>query len=206
MSHQDWPRTGTAAILAGGQSRRLGGVDKALLALDGQRIIDRQIAVLRTVTDRVAIVAGDGERYRSVDAPVWHDLAPGAGPLGGIYTALVHALTPQVLVVACDLPFLQAAFLRFLVDCAQGADAAVPRTADGYQPLCASYARWCADRIPPRIDAHRLDVVGLLDELRVREIGPDEIAPYDPDGTLFFNVNTPEDYARSLQLVERRRS
>lgn len=205
MSHQDWPRPCTAAILAGGQSRRLGGVDKALLALDGQRIIDRQIAVLRTVTDRVAIVAGDAERYRSVDAPVWRDLAPGAGPLGGIYTALVHAPTPQVLVVACDLPFLQAAFLRFLVGCGQGVDAAVPRTGDGYQPLCASYARRCVDRIRPRIDARRLDVVGLLEELRVREIGPDEIAPYDPDGTLFFNVNTPEDYTRSLQLVERRR-
>lgn len=162
--------------------------------------------MLRTVTDQIAIVAGDADRYGSVDAPVWLDHAPGAGPLGGLYTALVRASTPRVLVVACDLPFLVAAFLRFVVACGADADAAVPRTADGYQPLCASYARRCAERIAPRLDRRRLDVVGLLDELQVREIGPDEIAPYDPDGTLFLNVNTPEDYARSLQLVERRRS
>lgn len=191
----------TAAILAGGQARRLGGRDKSALLVGGWRIIDRQIAVLREVTDRIAIVANDAGRYGTTGVPVWADLRPDTGPLGGIYTALVHATTAQILVMACDMPFLQAPFLRYLVECGREVDAAVPRSPNGYEPLCASYGRQSAELIRARIDRGQLDLMGLLDKLRVRVIAPEEIAPFDPAGTLFFNINTPEDYARSLSLV-----
>ena len=195
----------TAAILAGGRARRFGGRPKALLPFGDRRIIDRQVAVLGTVADRVAVVTNDLERYGALGIPVWKDLVPDAGPLGGIYTALVQAAA-RTLVVAGDLPFLTPEFLRHLDQAGRDADVAVARTADGYHPLCASYSETCAGVIRQRLDSGALKVGDLLARLRVREIGPDELRPFDPDGTLLFNINTPEDYARGLQLAARRSS
>ena len=196
----------TAAIIAGGDARRFGGCDKGALAIGEARIIDREIAVLREVADHLLIVANDPDRYRSLGLPIVEDLVPGAGALGGIYTAITVARDTPTLVVACDMPFLSARFLRHLAIAGGEVDVAIPRTAEGYEPLCASYSRGCADPIRRRIDAGALAVLGLLSDVRVREIGPEEIAPYDPDGTLFFNVNTPDDYARSLDVVARQRA
>ncbi|MBE3071369.1 MAG: molybdenum cofactor guanylyltransferase, partial [Acidobacteria bacterium] len=131
------------------------------------------------------------------------DRMRGAGPLGGIYTAIQIASPGLALVVACDMPFLTASFLRRLVAEAAGADAAVPRTADGQHPLCAVYAPSAAEPIRRRIEGGRLKVNDALADLRVRELGPKEIARYDPDGTLFFNINTPDDYKRALAVAGR---
>ena len=132
------------------------------------------------------------------------DLLPGSGPLGGIYTAIRAAARGRVLVVACDMPFLTAPFLGRLVAECVGVDAVVPRTADGFHPLCAVYAQSAAAAIRRRIRHGQLKVVDALADLAVREIGPEEITPYDPDGTLFVNINTPDDYQRALRLPNRR--
>ncbi len=192
----------TAAIMAGGQARRFGGRDKAKLTVGDTRIIDRQITVLDKVADQIVIVAPNARPYRSLGLPVFEDLMPGTGALGGIYTAITVSRNPQTLIVACDMPFLNAPFLYHLTNFGHEADVVIPRTTDGYQPLCASYSRSCAAPIRQRLDAGLLKVLELLSDVRVKELDPDDIAPYNPHGVLFFNVNTPDDYARSLTLTK----
>lgn len=192
----------TAAILAGGQARRLGHIDKSALVIGDVRIIDRQLAALRAIADHLLIVSNDAERYASLGVDVVPDLVPGAGALGGIYTAVSASPHRQTLVVACDLPFLTVPFLRHLAAAGREADLAIPRTPDGYQPLCASYSRACLDAIRRRMETGSLKAADLVHDVRVREIGPDEIARFDPAGTLFLNVNTPDDYARACALLE----
>jgi molybdopterin-guanine dinucleotide biosynthesis protein A len=187
----------TAAILAGGRAHRLGGLDKSALAVGDRSILDRQLMVLRGLTPHLLIVANDEHRYREAGVPVVPDRIAGAGSLGGLYTALVEAPTEQVLVIACDMPFLNAPFLARLAALGAGVDAAVPRDARGVHPLCASYDRRIAERIRARIEAGALKVADALTELAVREIGPHELAPFDPDGRLLLNINTPDDYARA---------
>ena len=193
----------TAAILAGGQARRLGGLDKSALAVGtgtaANSILERQLAVLRSLTPHILIVAREDSPPRAVDVPVVRDLMPGSGALGGIYTALVEAPTEQVLVIACDMPFVTAPFLERLVACGaeSAADAVVPRDARGRHPLCASYRRTAAPAIKVRLDAGQLRVLDALTLLNVHDFGPDELEPFDPDGRLLLNVNTPEDYARA---------
>ena len=121
----------------------------------------------------------------------------GAGALGGLYTALVEAPTEQVLVIACDMPFLTAPFLAHLAERGIGVDAALPRDERGRHPLCASYDRRIAAHLKTRIDRGELRVSDALTGLDVREINPDEVAPFDPDGRLLLNVNTPADYERA---------
>lgn len=194
----------SAAILAGGRARRFGGADKASLAVGGARIIDRQLAALSTVADDVRIVTNDPARYADLGVRLVPDAIAGAGPLGGIYSALLDAAHERVLVLACDLPFITAALLERLVaesEPGEDVDAVVPRSPRGLEPLCALYTRRCAPEMKNRIETGALQVAGLLDAVRTRVLGPDSLAPYD-EGVLFENVNTPHDHERARGWVE----
>jgi molybdopterin-guanine dinucleotide biosynthesis protein A len=187
----------TAAILAGGHARRLGGLDKSRLVIGGLTILQRQIALLEGVLDRVVVVVADGpERFADAGVPVMVDARPGCGSLGGIYTAVAGADGP-VLVLACDMPFVTAPFLARVLKAGREADIAIPRANDGYHPLCACYGPACAAPIRRRLDAGTLKVTDLLGDVRVRELGPAELAPFDPEGLLLLNINTPDDLARA---------
>jgi molybdopterin-guanine dinucleotide biosynthesis protein A len=194
-----------AAILAGGRAMRLGGRDKASLPFGDLRLIERQIAALHAVTADVFIVTNQPGRYAALGLPAHPDLRPGTGALGGIYSAILASPAAQTLVVACDLPFLSADFLGHLAARGRDTDLAIPRSAGGYEPLCASYSRACSEPIARLLDAGRLKVAGVMAAgLRVVEIAPDECARFDPDGMLFLNVNTPDDYARARAWLDRR--
>jgi len=162
-------------------------------------ILERQLSLLHGITSHILIVGSGGSEVQSdgIRIRVVADRIPGAGALGGLYTALVEAPTEQVLVIACDMPFLNAPFLTYLAERGRDVDAAVPCDERGAHPLCASYAQRIADHIHRRITAGHLRVVDALMDLEVRRVGPDELAPFDPDGRLLCNVNTPEDYDRA---------
>lgn len=193
----------TAAIVAGGAASRLGGRDKSSLPVGGRSILERQLAVLRPLTDRILVVANDPDRFGQASLRVVPDLVPGAAALGGIFTALSTATTERVLVIACDLPFLTGRFIEHLASQAEGFDLTIPRSPDGLQPMCAMYSRRCLEPIRARIAETALRIQELATEVRTREIGPAELAAYDPDGLLFFNVNTPADYRRALEVAAR---
>ena len=201
----------SAAILVGGRARRMHGVDKSSLDVDGLPILERQLAVLRQLSDDLMIVTRRGAP-REGDASsqgksgpfarpglrIVSDEISDAGPLGGILTALVHAHAPVTLVVAGDMPFLSLEFLRHLAARVEGVDVAVPRTADGYHPLCAAYAQSARPFVERQLALGVLKVSALFaTDLRVAELGPAELAGFDPEGRMLSNVNTPHDYRQA---------
>ena len=192
----------TGAILAGGRSRRLGGRNKAALKIGDATVLDRQLARLRGVVDRTIIVAEDAVPFAWTGLQVVADLTPGDGALGALRTAVHAAQTDRTLVMACDMPFVTEALLGYLVDAGRAADIAIPRTSRGYEPLCATYSRRCADEMARLIAERRfkLSEVALIPGLIIRELGPDELRPFGPEERLFFNINTSDDYARAIDL------
>ena len=182
-----------AAILAGGLARRMGGANKAGLRIGNERIIDRQLRLLRQIADPVFIVAGTAEPFLELQIEVVPDVVSGAGPLGGIYTALTASPRERTLIVACDLPYLSLPLLQRLA-AASDADLVIPRTERGHEPLCAAWSAACAAPIWRRIQNGMLKTALVVEELRVEEIGPEVLASWDPHGLLFMNVNTPHDY------------
>jgi molybdopterin-guanine dinucleotide biosynthesis protein A len=156
------------------------------------------------VADDIRIVANEPDRYAMLGVRVIPDQIAGAGPLGGLHAALIDAVHGAVVVLACDLPFVTPALLRTLViefGTGEEIDAVVPRPARGLEPLCAIYAKRCADQARRRIDRGDLYMRGLLDDVRVRVLGPEVLAAYD-DESVFLNVNTPHDYARATGRIE----
>jgi molybdenum cofactor guanylyltransferase len=183
-----------AAILAGGRARRMHGVNKGTLVIGRTAIIDRQLETLREVAVDIFVVGRSDVNWTSRGLRVIADEIPNAGPLGGIYTAIVRSPCERTVVVACDMPFLSSALLRELV-AVKDADLVIPRHAGRYEPLCAIYSRACADDIRDRLARGMHEASTLPTGLRVTEI--------DVDNERFFvNVNTPHDYERAKGLSE----
>ena len=192
----------SAAILAGGRARRFGGANKAALKIGSARIIDRELAALSGVADDIRIVARDSNGVNGLGVRVIADAIPDAGPLGGIYSALLDARHDRVLVLACDLPFVSRELLSRIASAGDDRDDGVmPRSSRGLEPLCAWYHRRAAAAIRAQIERGHLSIHTLVDVLRVRELGPDALAPFAGDEA-FENVNTPHDYARARGRVE----
>jgi len=194
--------TGTglsAAILIGGRASRMGGVRKGTLTIGGRTIVERQLEVLRGVADTIFAVASSSTEPDAA-LPVVRDRFPDHGALGGIYTAIVSSPSDRTLIVACDLPFLDASLLTHMAGI--DADLVIPRTARGYEPLCAVYGRACAEPIRRRLEHGALEASVLPEGVKVAEIAPEALAAYDADGLLFVNVNTPHDYERARLLLE----
>jgi molybdopterin-guanine dinucleotide biosynthesis protein A len=186
----------TGVVLAGGQATRFGGQPKGLELVRSTRIIDRVVAALRPATDDLLLIANDSDAATWLpDVRTLGDVRPGFGSLGGIYSALVHAGTP-VIVVAWDMPFLTPPVLTQLRN--HDADVVVyeSRSTRGVEPLCAYYRPSCIGPIERQIDAGDLRVVGFFDQVRVVRLP----APVDPHMT-FMNVNTPSDLALAEGLA-----
>ncbi len=191
----------TAAIVAGGNAVRLGGRHKPSLRLGSASLLERQLSVLRDVADRIIVIGEDAPIYQSCGVRAIPDALPGNGALGGVYTAIASAFPDLTLVVAGDMPFLEPSFLNELIELGRDVDIAIPRTARGYEPLCATYSQRCAGVIRRQIDAGRLkmtDVLAAGAGLVVREVGTDEIERHGRPEVLFFNINSEEDYGRAL--------
>lgn len=212
LPHQGTESMWTAAILAGGRARRLKGLNKAGLVLNpaavrpgapgGDTVLDRQLKLLGRVVDRTVIIATDAEAFLASGVPVIPDLMPGGGALGALYTAVHAAETDRVLVVACDMPFVTEPLLAYLVEAGRSADIVIPRTARGYEPLCATYSRRSEGELLRLINEQRfkLSEVASIPGLTIRELGPNELEPFGPEEVLFFNINTPDDYVRAVNI------
>ena len=194
-----------AAILLGGRARRYGDADKSALLIDGETILARTITLLRRLTPDVFAVGDTHGAAAAAGLRVVPDAVPDGGSLGGVYTAIQASPSDRTLVVGCDMPFLSEPFLRHLTRVA-GGDVVIPRRAGGYEPLCAIYHRTAAAAIRARLDRGERRIAPLPEGLRVVEVGPDEVAAYDPDDLLFVNVNTPHDYERARRLWAERRA
>jgi molybdopterin-guanine dinucleotide biosynthesis protein A len=194
----------TGAILAGGRSRRLGGLNKADIVLrpGGGSILDRQLTRLRCVVDRTIIIANNADRFKAAGVAVIPDLVSDGGALGALYTAVQAADSDRALVVACDMPFLNESLLAHLVNVGGSVDIAIPHTERGYEPLCATYSRRTARELRRLLEDRRfrLSDVARIPGLDIRVIGRDELKRFGPEEVLFFNLNTPDDYARAIDL------
>jgi molybdenum cofactor guanylyltransferase len=181
-------------ILAGGESSRM-GQNKALLEIGGTPLLLRIAGLAEEVVARSTIVGPRG-MFEIFGLDCVEDEWPGQGPLGGIATALSRSRAEWNFVVACDLPYLTKEWLSYLKRRAEasGKDAVVPQNVFGAEPLCAFYRKRGEQEIRRALERGVRKVTDGLTSLVIEKVAPEEWKPFDSEGLLFKNMNTPEDY------------
>ncbi len=192
------------AIQAGGQSRRM-GQDKGLLSFLGEPLIERVVRRVAPIADEILITTNRPDDYRFLHIPLFGDLIPDRGALGGVYTALSAASHPMVAVVACDMPFVNAALVSALHMQASrdNADIVIPRTEHGLEPLHAVYRReTCLPHIAAALAADKWRVDSWFSQVKVEIYPLEKIRAHDPELLSFMNINTPEDLQAAIHRAQ----
>jgi molybdopterin-guanine dinucleotide biosynthesis protein A len=167
-------------------------------------MIERVIAALAPVASEISIIANSLE-YERLGFPVFRDLHTRIGPLEAIRTALTNAPTSRVILVGCDMPFVTAELFRFLLSIQGHQCATIPIGADGnLEPLCAVYCRDALRSVNDLIEIGERKVSRLFDRVTTRFVGFEELRGLEGSEQFFENINTPEDYARIVELLDRR--
>jgi molybdenum cofactor guanylyltransferase len=183
-------------VLAGGQGRRMGGVDKGLVELDGQPMIAHVIARLVPQVGAILVNANQNlERYRALGYPVVADALGGfAGPLAGLDAGLQAASTSHLVTVPCDSPFLPHDLVARLAAAMSAADAdlAVARTGDQPHPVFALIDRRVAPHLARFLAAGGRKIDAWYATLAVVEV------PFDDEPEAFRNINTRAELAASV--------
>lgn len=180
------------AVLTGGASRRMGR-DKALIDIGGLALVERGAEVLERAG--CAPVVAVGPRRLAATVASIDDLYPGEGPLGGILTALDSAgksdVVRFVVVIACDLPDLDASTVSAMIEVAaasikaRSTAAAVIARSTRLEPMCAVWGIGCAPPLQRSFANGTRAVHRALDNIAVTEFVVDE--------RILRNANMPDD-------------
>lgn len=187
-------------VLAGGKSTRM-GQDKAALPLNGRTLLEHALAALRGVCRDVAIL-GKYELYGAL-APVYEDIFPGCGPLGGIHAALSNSQTQYNIVIAVDTPFIMPEFLSYLAEraIATGAVVTTPEIDDYTQPLCTVYSLDFLPIAERALIAGCYKIVPLFPLGKTLVVKEAELRQFAFAAEMLENLNTPEDMERARRRV-----
>jgi len=175
-------------VLAGGRSSRMGR-DKALIEIAGVHLVSRAAQVVAAAAGSATLI-GDPQKYGRLGYPVQPDIFTGCGPLAGIHAALSVSRADWNLVLACDMPEVESAFLIQLLERAEqsGKDCLLPAGESGRpEPLCGIYHRRILPAVQRALEDGVRKVLGGLAGLRV------EVFPVSGRGP-FRNINTPAEW------------
>ncbi len=192
------------AILAGGGATRMGGLPKGLLEVGGRRILDRLVEAFVVALGRLPLLVANAPEAAGwrTDLRVVPDVRPGAGSLGGLYTAVLEAPAP-VVCVAWDMPFVPPALIRLLGEGLAHADVCIPASGGrrGLEPLCAGYGPACGPAMAQALDRGDLRAIAFHEAVRVQVVAEEALRRTlgGEPASLWFNVNTPEDLALANQ-------
>jgi molybdopterin-guanine dinucleotide biosynthesis protein A len=193
---------GSAVILAGGLSRRM-GFDKQFLEI-GDTVLSRYLAsALFAEFDEVIIVTNRPDCYDDPCLRIISDIIPGRGPLSGIHAGLSTASSDYVYLLACDMPNLSFEYIRYLKSrLSDGThDACVTRSGEWIEPFHAFYSREMIRHIEDYLNQDRRSVFPLLRTLNTLYIGEEEALPFNPEGRLFANLNTRQEVESFLSTL-----
>ena len=174
--------TFSAAVLAGGRSRRMGR-DKAWIEVDGEPMVVRIVRRLEQTSDDVFVVAKDVSRFEASGLRAVADATDEQTPLAGIAAALRDPHHDLVFVCACDMPDVDPDLVRSLAERCVGVDAVVPVRDGVLQPMHAVWTRSASDVVDAALAAGERAPKRVLQQLRTLEV-PLESASLDDRDTI----------------------
>ncbi len=182
-----------AAILAGGKSSRMGS-NKAFLELKGKTFIELQIELLREMFDEIFISVKIPSEYEYLNLPIFKDIYPDKGPLGGIYTSLINSSSYHTFMLACDMPFVEPELITHLKDLTNQYDVVIPKSEKGLEPLHAFYSKKCIEPIKRELDGNNLRIISFFPHVNVKIVELGSLTSSNNFKHSIKNLNTREEY------------
>ena len=179
----------SGAILAGGKNKRMGGVNKSFIEIQGSPIIQGTVNILKEIFEEIIIVTNsprDYEQYKE-ECRIVPDIIKDIGPLGGIYSALSHTTKEAVFIVACDMPYLHKGLIRRLLEEAKKntKNSIIPYSKRGLEPLHAVYSKFSLENLKFSLDKKEFSIREFLKHCDCKHVKAqgDEMSS-------FYNINT----------------
>ena len=174
------------------------GCDKWSLPFGDGTLLDRVVARVRPAVDEVVVVAREGQEIAG-DFRIVRDPAEGLGPLAGIAAGLRAIDAPRAFLTACDVPLLRTAYVRRLLELAEGHPLAVP-VVDGFHMMTSAvYARTLLPAAEALMAAGRMRPLFLVEQCAARLVTENELRTADPELESFRNCNTMHEYETALR-------
>ena len=191
-------------VLAGGRGLRL-GQDKASEIIGDRSLLERVVSRLTSFNSDILVVTASKRAFLQLNGyprlRAVADIYLNKGPLGGVYAGLKASDSFYNFVVACDMPFLNQALLRYMMQISAGFDLVVPRLGELVEPLHAVYSRACLAPIESLLKQGDLILRRLFALVEVRYVEAEEIDRFDPQHLSFFNINNEADMEKAKKLA-----
>jgi len=196
----------TIVLQAGGKSSRM-GKDKAFLPFLGIPLIMRLVDRFQQLDAEMLIIANNLPSYQEIGLPVFEDLRPGRGALGGLLTALSVPNTALVGLVAVDMPFASPELIKFMADRVdrENLDGMIPSTIHGVEPLHAVYRReTCLTLVEEAIDQDLWRMKAWHKNANLKILDPGQTITISGSEDTFLNLNTPEEFSAAEEYARTR--
>jgi molybdopterin-guanine dinucleotide biosynthesis protein A len=189
----------SAFILAGGKSSRMGS-DKGLVVFRRKKMVQHVINKLMDSGFTDPVIVSNNYDYKEFGLEVIEDVIKDKGPLGGIYSALMHSKTDLNLIISCDVPFIQTKVIELLINNIE--DQAVTVLCHDYQihPLIGVYNKKVLKNLKRHLDEDNLKVLSFIQFCGVKIIDTNDYFK-DLSINCFENINTKNDLLKLEQHV-----
>jgi len=185
----------TGVILAGGENLRM-PVLKAFIKINGEKIIERNLKIMRQLFKEIFIVTNQPELYLYLKTHLLGDVYDIRGPMTGIFTSLLNSSNKWVFVSACDMPFINGELIKYMASKRDNYDAVVPMQKNKIEPLFAFYSKQLMPSMEKAIFSNKTGSKDFLRDKRVKYIFNREIKGIDAKAMSFINLNTLKDVGR----------
>ena len=184
----------SGVILAGGSSKRFGGITKANVVIDGETIISRIISTISDFFDEIIIVTNKPEEFQEyIKYKIVKDQFLKAGPLGGIHAALKASSEDVIFVFAGDMPFLDKEIISDQINefNKKEHDVFIPKVDKFIEPLHAIYRKSALNHLERfLLEGKSRAVRDFLSEVNVGYL---QMTKNEKTDIAFVNINSPSD-------------
>ena len=199
MAHME-----TAIILAGGKSSRM-GFDKQFLKLRDKYVIEIIAERLKEVFSEIIIVTGRPEEYVKYGFKLVEDEVRNFGPLAGIHVGLKNSGSIYNYVVACDMPFINLKYIRYMMQLIEESDdrvdGVITKLGDWIEPFNAFYSQNLISRIEENMKNGKRQINLMLQDANVLYVSEAKAREFSPDWEMFTNINTFKDYESLMKRL-----
>ncbi|HOS69721.1 MAG TPA: molybdenum cofactor guanylyltransferase [Bacillota bacterium] len=199
MAHME-----TAIILAGGKSSRM-GFDKQFLKLQDKYVIEIIAERLKEVFSEIIIVTGRPEEYVKYGFKLVEDEVRNFGPLAGIHVGLKNSGSIYNYVVACDMPFINLKYIRYMMQLIEESDdrvdGVITKLGDWIEPFNAFYSQNLISRIEENMKNGKRQINLMLQDANVLYVSEAKAREFSPDWEMFTNINTFKDYESLMKRL-----